>query len=304
MKVATWRAPQTRLHRIAAIVRCAAFAAAISGTAYAQSILVTEYRGKTYPVVGAREMHPIIEVDGKRVSATGDRYGLRKVPEFLPAFVTVSALDVHTSSINLVDNGSMINNEFHFRANFESPYALEDVFLVLELTFENSEKSLFLHELGRLEPHKARSLTLTVRTAYPLGKGNYQFHLFAGGLEILHSQLPFNVRESMLDGLIARRIEHRPDGPPVVLFGPAPELPGKRGKFPGGKAVVRMRIRETGAVIDPAIVETTDPALGEAVLGAVRQWRFLPRIKNGHAVETVATLPVDMPSDIETAAKH
>jgi len=304
MRLAAAKLFMTNLHRIAAIVLHAAVAAAFSGTAYAQSILVTEYRGKTYPVVAARGMHPIVEVDGKRVSATGDRYGLRNVPEFLPAFVTVSALDVHTSSINLVDNGSMINNEFHFRADFESPYSLEDVFLVLELSLENSEKSLFLHELGRLEPHKARPLILTVRTGYPLGKGNYQFHLFAGGLEILHSQLPFNVRESMLDGLIARRIEHRPDGPPVVLFGPAPELPGKRGKYPGGKAVVRMRIRQTGSVVDPAIVETTDPALGEAVLAAVRQWRFLPRIKNGHAVDTVATLPIDMPSDIETAAKH
>jgi outer membrane biosynthesis protein TonB len=33
--------------------------------------------------------------------------------------------------------------------------------------------------------------------------------------------------------------------------------------------------------------------MGESALAAIRQWRFLPRIKNGHAIETVAVIPIE-----------
>lgn len=35
----------------------------------------------------------------------------------------------------------------------------------------------------------------------------------------------------------------------------------------------------------------TDPAFGEAALAAIRQWRFLPEMKGGLAVEQSADLP-------------
>jgi TonB family protein len=46
-------------------------------------------------------------------------------------------------------------------------------------------------------------------------------------------------------------------------------------------------------VLDPTIVEASDPAFGEAAVEALRVWRFIPAIKNGHPVEITANMPLD-----------
>jgi TonB family protein len=278
--------------------------AVFSSAACAQTVLMTEHRGKTYPVIGADGRHPLIEVDGKRVVASGFKFGLRSVPEFLPMFVSVRGLKVNTSSLSLMDSGQQINNEFHLRADFECATALDNVFLALELTFEDGSKSIYLHEIGDLKPHTNRPLTLGVATSYPLGRGHFRMHLFCRGLEVLHSEIPFSVRESMLDRLVARRIENRADGPPVLFYGPAPEYPEKLGKNqPGEQVVIQVRIRSTGAVVDPKVIKVNEPSLGEAALAAVRVWRFLPRIKDGRAVESVANVPLDFSKGGELPGK-
>lgn len=272
----------------------------LAGICAAQTIVVTEHRKQGYQVIGARGMRPYIEVDGKRILADGAKFGLRKVPEFLPAFVSVRGLKVHSQSLVMSDGGNNINNEFHFNAQFESPYALDDVFLVLELTLADSGPSFFLYEVGNLRANRQHPVSVVARSGYPLGSGHFQFHLYSAGLEVLHSEQPFAMREQMLDGLIARRIKDRPDGPPTVFFGPTPDYPAKLGKSKiSGEVKLQVRIRPTGAVIDATIVSATEPAMGEAALTAVRQWRFLPRIKNGKPVETVAVIPIAFTPTLE-----
>jgi len=48
-----------------------------------------------------------------------------------------------------------------------------------------------------------------------------------------------------------------------------------------------------GAVLDPSVVTATAPEFGEAALAAIRQWRFLPKVKAGRPLETRATMPFD-----------
>jgi TonB family protein len=269
-------------------------ASCLTGTVFGQSILITQYGGKNYPVVAAKDMRPYVEIDGKRVLAQGAKFGIKPIEDFLPVFVKVREMKVQTSSIDLVDTGSKINNEFHFRAHFESPYSLEDVFLVLELTMEDGSQSLFLHEIGKLRANKPHLVAVTARSGYPLGSGHFKFRIYSGGLEVLHSEQPFNMRESMLDKLIARRIKDRPDGPPALFFGPTPEYPPKLGKTKTpGQVMMRVRIRPTGAVVDATVVSATEEAMGESALTAIRQFRFLPRIKEGRPVESVAVVPID-----------
>jgi TonB family protein len=45
-------------------------------------------------------------------------------------------------------------------------------------------------------------------------------------------------------------------------------------------------------VIDPVVKSASDPAFGEAALGAVKLWRFLPRVKDDYPPETRADVPV------------
>lgn len=222
------------------------------------------------------------------------------MPEFLPAFVSVRGLKVYSSGVMLSDSGSQINNEFHFNAQFETPYALDDVYLVLEMTLADSGSSFFLYEVGNMRANRLYPVSVVANSGYPLGSGHFQFHLYSAGLEVLHSEQPFAMREQMLDGLIARRIKDRPDGPPSVFFGPAPDYPAKLQKSKtSGQVKLQVRIRPTGAVVDATLVSATEPAMGEAALTAVRQWRFLPRIKNGQPVETVAVIPIDFTPTLE-----
>lgn len=259
----------------------------------AQSILVVEHNKKPTPVVSARDSRPFVEENGKLVAANGERFALPKVAEFLPVFIAVRNVNVRTSSVELVGSGSQINNQFEFRSTFESAYPLDDVFLVLELVFEDKSKSLFLREIGHLERDRPRSLDLAVRTGYPLGRGHYVLHLFSRGREVLHSQQPFAMREAALDRIVAKRSKDRPDGPPQPFIGPPPEYPAKLLKAKiNGQVVLKLRVRTTGAVLDPTIVEASDPAFGEAALESLRQWRFLPRIKDGHPIETVVEMPL------------
>jgi TonB family protein len=264
-----------------------------STVCYAQNVLVVEYHKKPAIVRSARGSRPIVEVEGKRVVAAGDRFALHKVPEFYPVFISVRNINVRTTALELMGSGSTINNQFEFRANFMSPYRLDDVFFVLELNFEDGNKSYFLHEIGQLEPNQPKSLNLVVPTGFALGRGHYQFHIFTDGLEVLHSEQPFAFREGMLDRMVAKRVVGRKDGPPEFFIGPSPEYPAKLAKSKiKGRAVVRMRIRTTGAVVDPVLVQADNPAFGEAALTSVRQWRFFPAMKNGRPVETVVSLPV------------
>lgn len=281
--------------RIAWLALALAVVPAVSG----QSILLALYKDKLEVVRGASGSRPLVEVKGKRVTASGDRFALRPVDNFLPAFISVRYVNVRTSALQVVGTGGTINHQFELRAQFSSDLALPNVYLVLELEFENGTKSLFLHEIGDLKPRVPRQLSLTVPMSFDLGSGHYRLHLFTEGMEVLHTEIPFAAREAALDRLVNRHNAGRVDAAPELFIGTPPEYPrAMEKKRLKGHVRIRTRILPNGAVVDPAVIETTDPAFGESALAAVRLWRFLPRMKQGHAVAATVDLPVEFsPTD-------
>lgn len=290
----------TPVYRVALLV----LALLACGTAplSAQNMLLTEYKGKYLPVVRARDTRPFVEIEGKPVMTDGRRYALYGVPEYLPAFISVRDIEVGTFHVDM--SGSEMNHEFRLRADFETAYWLDDVFIVLELDTDSSGKVLFLYEVGNLKPREPKSLSLRVPLTSGLGQGHYKIHLFSKGEEVLHSQIDPTFREAVVDRMTAKRIESIKDAAPKLLVGPAPEFPKallKAGK--SGHAVVSLRIGANGRVYDPTLKSTTDSAFGEAALAAVRMWRFLPQVRNGRPVETRADLPIDFDPPPETPKK-
>jgi TonB family protein len=260
----------------------------------AQHVLVAEYKKKPHIVRRVVRNRPFVEINGKLVAASEHRFALHQVGEYLPVFIAIRNVHVKTSSVQLSDSGSLINNEFHFTANFASALPLENVFVALELTFESGDKNIFLYEVGNLDRDQPRGLELVAHSNVPLGRGHYQLHLFSNGVEALHSLQPFDYREAMLDRMIAKRVQDRPDGPPAPFIGPSPEYPPSLQKTnTKGHTVIRLRVRANGAVLDPEVVEASDPAFGEAAVESLRQWRFFPRIKGGHAVDATVAMPID-----------
>jgi protein TonB len=82
---------------------------------------------------------------------------------------------------------------------------------------------------------------------------------------------------------------------PVALFKPAPPYPQVliKTKMPA-TVVVRCVIDKNGRVRDPQVVLAARMSpFNDAVLNAVKQWRFTPGSLNGQAVETYLSLTVN-----------
>lgn len=63
--------------------------------------------------------------------------------------------------------------------------------------------------------------------------------------------------------------------------------------YQGGMVVVRVTVAETGAVADVNVVRPF-PALTEAVVAAVRQWRFKPARLKGRVVAATTNVAVQV----------
>ncbi len=261
------------------------------GRLAAQHALCVEYKGKVYPVQKVHRDWVTISVDGKPVQFVAKASALLPVEEYLPVFIAVKEAEAKSTYLSLT-SGQAINNDFHFEAEFSSPFALTDVFLVLAMESKNSGKMNFNYEIGNMAPDVPRYVKTLLQLHENIGEGKYGLHLFVGGREVFHSKMPVAYREAKLDRMILKRIAGVTDAPPKPFVGPAPEYPAalrKTGR--NGEVTLTMRISARGAVLDPAVVSASDPAFGEAALAAVRQWRFLPAVKAGRPVETKAQMP-------------
>lgn len=261
----------------------------------AQSHLFIEHEGKGRVVFKVRNGYCYVKDDtGKLISVRAPRSGLAPAAEFLPFFVSIRNIEVKTTYVSLAGGGSDINNEFHFRARFDSGYNLPDAFLVLELMMEKGGKRIFVQDIGDVGPKDPRWVDVVVPLSEQLGSGKFQLHVFTAGAEIFHSEQPWQFREAMLDRMVLKRIAQATDAPPRPFVGPIPEFPAALRKAGApGTAQVKFHLTRTGVVTEPAVVSATDPAFGESALATIRQWRFLPRVKEGRPVESDATMPFD-----------
>lgn len=260
----------------------------------AQHALYAEHEGEMRLVRRVQEQRPIVEQDGHEMVALAQKFLLRKVDEFSPAFITVRKLSIGIHTMDVVGTSTMqFSNNFVLEGEFESAYALKNAFLVLETTYQKSPAALFVQEIGNLSPGKPRSLKIVLRANAGTEPFKYQLRLFAGGREVFHSEQSARFREEMLDQMVARRIVQAGDAEPQLFFGPPAAYPPQLAKSkPPGTATVRFRIDARGVVLDPVATAASHPAFGEAAVATLRQWRFVPRVRDGQPVEATVNLPV------------
>ena len=289
----------------------------------AQNLLYIEHDGKLAPVRRVDGTTPYVLDGGKLTAAFGENYALQPTAEYLPVMVAVGNLTFkrHSgglpnhapgtirSGLNLpaansaaarpeptvtgtVGSGGRMNNEFTFSADFESPYSLDNVFIVLAMKTQREGNMLYLHDIGRLDAHRDTHIEITSRMPFPLGATRLTIHIFASGTEVLNSRIPASEREAALDRMVGNRIASVQDADLKPLLGPPPDYPVSLGTTRlTGRAEVSFRVDERGIVRDPKVANASNPAFGDAALAAIRQWRFLPRVKGGHPVGATASLP-------------
>jgi TonB family protein len=269
-------------------------------------LYVQEPDDKFHAVFKVSGSLPYIMENGKLVPARGQRLALKKTEEYLPVFISIHDKDSRPTNISVDYAQIPVNNGVHFKAKFEAADPLDDVYLVLELGIPNVGKKIFVYEIGRLNQRTPRSFSADLALGQYMGSGQVELHLFVGGSEVFQSEQPAAYREEMLDRMIAKRIAAVQQANPKPFFGSGPEYPAALRKAgTKGAAVVTMRVTPRGAVEDPVITSATDPAFGEAVLAAARQWRFLPRVEDGRAVETMVSMPIAFePPKVAEADNH
>lgn len=262
-----------------------------------QRFYVIEPDGHLHPVLKVSQNRPIIMDQEQLVAARGTRYALRKVDEYMPLLIQVGAKEAGSTSVVPLTAGpsspARLNNEFHFSAEFKSAVRLENVFLVLALESEGQGRNLFPYEIGVLEAWTPKRVSVFVPVAQNLGAGRCSILLFVGGEEVFSSEMPDDLREAMLNRMVAKRIAGVKQMALRPLFTPWPDYPAAlREAGQKGRVVVAMRVSPQGEVSDPVIESATHPEFGEAVLAVLPRWRFVPLVENGRAVETKVKLPL------------
>lgn len=258
----------------------------------AQHVFYVDHDGKPCLVRAAEGARPCIEIGGKLVPVAAFHCGFGKAAEYLP--VTVGVRNLRLDGHALEAGGSEFNRELHFYAEFEAPYRLKDVFVVLDMNTRVAGKVLFVYEIGRLEPYQFTPVAVMLPLGYELGGGHFQLHVFVDGAEALHSGMSLAYREAALDRMVAARVASVDNAEPKLFVDPPPEYPAKRVKTGvAGQVVLAIRIGTNGGVFDPVIKSASDPAFGEAALTAIRQWRFLPKMVAAAPVECRAEIPID-----------
>lgn len=242
-------------------------------------------------------LQPMVIRDGQLKPAKTHRYVIYKVDEFLPVFIAIRDLLVGADPgvYDPWNAEAQKNNSFVVHGVFESPYRLEHVYLFLELNSANGGRASYFQQVGggTLEPRRPERVDASYPLASDFEHTSFRIHLFSDGREVLTSQIPFDERERVLDRMVRKRTLNVQNAPPRPFVGPPPEYPKALLKSKAiGAAVIRVRIARNGGTCDPVVASATDPAFGQSALEAIRMWRFLPRIRDGEAVETDVDVPI------------
>jgi TonB family protein len=290
----------------------------------AQNLLLVEHggSGKFAPVRQAVNEVPYVQQDpkdsnSKLVPEASTNFVLAQASEFYPLFVEVKNFNafVHAEDLQSSDavmhglagsagttaagNSRAMNEKLHFTADLQAPAALDNVFYTLTVATKDSGSLLLVEGVGHLDAGVIKHLSVDKPLHTDMQDAQFTFHVFVGGLEALTALVPLGQQAAGLDHMVTRRIAALQDSQLKLFVAAPPVYPASLLKSKlKGQAVVSFRVGLKGEVVDPKVTSATDPAFGEAALVAVRQWRFLPRVKDHHAVETPVELPLvfDPPS--------
>lgn len=234
----------------------------------------------------------MVERDGKLEVSGGVRFGLRDASEYVPYIIQVR-MNVGTSGVQFNGDIKSLNNALNVKGTLEAPVPLENVFIVLDLSL-NSGKAFFLWGVGDLKAGVPADFEIHVPTSVEMGPGNYQFHVFTDGAELLNSMMDSMYIQNQLEALVRRKIDGVQEEALGVLVHPSPIFPSAlKNKNAKGKVMISVRITRFGYVVDASVKSATGPAFGQAALVAVRQWQFLPPIKNGVPSGLAFDVPVN-----------
>jgi TonB family protein len=283
------------LRKLGLALGFAGCAASLAG----QNLLSVENDGKLEIVSRAEGNTAFVLIGEKFVSRVGHPLVLKPITEYLPVYITVLDPTFQRGNRAVSDRGvfedEIVNGgRFVFNANLKASRTLDNVVLVFVLESKDIGNSLYMMGIGHLDAHVSKRVSIDEITNYKLfGVRLGAVHLFVGGKEVFNSTITDSKWESQLDRMISSRTTGVQDAELKALYVYDPIYPPElKGKIQG-KAMVACEVDEHGKVLNASVTSTTNPAFGTAAIEAVRQWRFVPRVKDGHPIDAQAQVPID-----------
>ena len=228
----------------------------------AQSLLYAEHNGQFSLVTQVNRDTPMVVVGDKLEAGSNTRFALRPVERFAPYYVMVRDLELTSRSMEFVGAPKDLNNEFDFRAEFESGYRLPNVFVVVEISGEGGDKSLLVREVGDLAPREPVRIAYRAQLDQKIGPFRYHLHVYSNGPEVFSSKLPKGVRERALNKMVAEKLMGMTNSDPQPLVGPQPLYPKTLAeKRVSGSATVSFVVTPAGMIKDPVVTEATEPGI-------------------------------------------
>ncbi len=268
---------------------------AAAPVAFAQNILLVKLDSGPQVVRGFEFGNPLVEINGKEVSAPGSNlYLLQKAGAYRKGLIKVSELGV--TDIRIEDNttGTVTLYGTDINAHIVSEMPLKRCFIVLEIP-AGLDKGLYVSELADLEPGRDRKIRISDRFQERLLEARYVLHFFSDGLELLNT--------TMSDAYIAEQtkktdellLKRQADHPVRMAAGVAPVVPVYPAELASqglvGSAKVSCTIGIHGEVAAVEVVESTHKLFGESLAAAARQWKFEPAVKDHQYVESIVVVP-------------
>jgi TonB family protein len=233
----------------------------------------------------------LIEKAGKLATASTDEFAFLRATLYRPGLVTLTDFRVGTSHIEAT-GGGRFNYELHIYGHAKSDTPFKKCFMVLELTAWKANGVAFA-EMPDLAAGQSVELNLTFPLVDKIEEGSYRVHLFADGIELLHTKLSdayLAKQKKKTEELLAGKTQ---DWPPILAHKVNPPYPEsmRRSKAIGATRV-RIHITKNGDVDSPELVNASAPAFGEAALAAVVKWKFDPALKGRKFVDATIEVPI------------
>jgi TonB family protein len=267
----------------------------------AQSWLYVQ-NGEKFSLLGKTEgSTPYVWENGQWVADTEGQYFLKPVAEYLPVLVTIEHPYYRRGARAISDNGALDatwlvhGGRFVVNLDLVAPVPLDNVSLMLAFVDAQDQNHLYLYGVGHLDAHQIRHLSIDriIDNARLISRSRMTPHLFVGGQEVLNTLIPARKRSAALARMVEHRVAALRNADPQPLLGATPQYPAGLPQKIKGEAIISFRVDTHGRVLDPVVAKATDPAFGGAALEAIRQWRFVPKVRDGVPVESTAQIPFE-----------
>jgi TonB family protein len=243
-------------------------------------------------VKAVRGRSPMIDTKGKLGGTSTHEFALAKAIVYRPGLVTLSNFKVGVHVLQ-DGRGNRYNFDMKIYGEAKADVDFKNCFLVLELKWGTRRGWLFA-ELPDLPAGRQIDFNYTFPLAEHVEQGAYNLHVFADGIEVLHSKMRSEYlafqKQKTADLMSGKTRDYAPVVEDMGKLVYPPEL--KTQKL-AGSAHVRCAINAHGDVVSCDLVDATHPAFGAAALAAVPKWKFDPAIKDRHLVESTVIVPVE-----------